>query len=416
MKAPRSELKAFIAERLRRTLVYSARHCEFYRERFKQAGLTREADLIIDNLRYIPALTRQDIQKAFEALTADGISRATWRENSSGGSTGKPVVLLQDSHYRKEGVAISFVSDIMQGWNYGNRVAYLWGSQRDTKAGEHLISRCREYLSNRQLYDSFDMAPAKMRAFHRKLTEFHPNNLVAYANSAFLYSSFLLKEGIKPSYPTVSIISSAETLTEPMRSTIEQCFGVPVYNRYGSREVGTIASECSRRGGLHIHLDKHVEVIDSESGDPLNERAGQILVTLFTNRAMPLIRYEVGDAGVLTDVPCGCGLNTPLLKQIIGRSSDFITSPSGRLIHGEYFTHVFYGHRSVRQFLFVQETRTRFIVKIVCEDQLDPRAKAKFLHEIQSVLGAEAEVSMEIVDHIPPLPSGKFRFTISRVQ
>jgi len=363
MKLPRAEIKAYLAHRLHQTLVQAMRHCEFYQERFKRAGFTSESDLIMKNLKHIPPLTKKDVQEHFDELTAKGISQKNWRENSSGGSTGNPVVLMQDAGYRKEGVAITFVSDMIQGWNYGNRVGYLWGAQRDTKTFKGVVGQLRNYLHNRRIYDSFDMGPAEMRKFHQDLTEFRPHNLIAYASSAFLYASFLLKEGIKPSYPTVSIITSAETLTEEMRLKIEECFGVPVYNRYGSREVGNIASECSCHRGLHLQLDKHIEVVDSESGSPLVDKPGKILVTLFSNLAMPLIRYDIGDIGILTDAPCECGINSPLLKQVLGRSSDFITSPSGRLIHGEYFTHIFYGHRNIRQFLFVQETRTIFSMR-----------------------------------------------------
>jgi phenylacetate-CoA ligase len=415
MKLSRASIRNLVAHRVRQTLMYAARHCEFYRERFKQAGLTRESDLVMENLIHIPALTKRDVQDHFAELASSGISRRNWRENSSGGSTGNPVVLLQDAHYRKEGNAITFASDIIQGWNYGNRVGYLWGAQRDTSAIRGAVGSMTNYLRNRRYYDSFDMAPAQMRRFHQDLTEFHPHNLIAYAGSAFLFASFLLNERIKPDYPSKTIITSAETLTEEMRSKIVECFGVPVFNRYGSREVGNIASECSSHQGLHLHLDKCLEVVDGESGRPLLEEPGKILVTLFSNLAMPLIRYDVGDIGILTEDECDCGLHAPMLRQVLGRSSDFIASPSGRMIHGEYFTHIFYGHRNVRQFLFVQETRSRFIVKIVSSRQMESGEKSHILDEIKLILGDSAEVRMELVDRIPPLISGKYRFTVSQV-
>lgn len=415
MELPRNEIRALSADRLHRTLVYAARHCEFYRERFRGCGLKRESDLVVQNLSQIPPLTRHEVQGHLLDMISKNVGRTTWRENSSGGSTGNPVVLLQDAEYRREGNAVTFASDMIQGWNYGNRVGYLWGARRDTNPFQGMFGRVVNFVRNRRVYDSFDMGATQMRDFHEDLTRFHPHNLIAYAGSAFLLSSFLLNERIKPTYPAVSIITSAETLTEQMRAQISECFGVPVYNRYGSREVGNIASECSSHRGLHLLPDKHVEVVDGESGMPLMSKPGKILVTLFSNLAMPLIRYDIGDIGILTDEGCDCGLNSPLLKKVLGRSSDFITSPSGRLIHGEYFTHIFYGHRNIRQFLFVQESNTRFNVKIVAVAHLDAGQKAHLLGEIESVLGDDAEVRIEFVDRIPPQPSGKFRFTVSKV-
>jgi phenylacetate-CoA ligase len=201
-----------------------------------------------------------------------------------------------------------------------------------------------------------------------------------------------------------------------MRSTIEQCFRVPVYNRYGSREVGCVASECSRRSGLHLHIDKIIEVLDLETGRPVFDTPGRIVVTLLSNRALPLIRYDLGDIGILTHKRCSCGVNTPVLEKVLGRSSDFILTPSGRLIHGEYFTHIFYGRRNIKQFQFVQESRIRYAVRIVANGELAVAELGDIRQEILAVLGSNADVRFEFQEHIPPLSSGKFRFTVSNVK
>lgn len=397
-------------------LVYAARHCEFYRKRFAAAGLTHERDLTAENLELVPVLTKEDVQQQFDSLLASGVRGMTWRQNSSGGSTGKTVVLMQDAAYREEADATTFVSDGMQGWDFGNRVALLWGGPTETRTWGNPKVRILYYLSNRRLYDSFDMSTASMESYHRDIERYQPDNIVAYAGSACLFARFLLEKKLRPQYPRVSIITSAETLTDDMRTTIEQCFRVPVYNRYGSREVGCIGSECNRRSGLHFQVDKVVEVLDVQTGRPVFETPGRIVVTLLSNRALPLIRYDLGDIGILTHRPCSCGVNTPLLERVLGRSSDFIVAPSGRLIHGEYFTHVFYGRRAVKQFQFVQESRTSYAVRIVPNGELMGAQLEEIRKEIIAVLGSSADLHFEFPEHIPPLPSGKFRFTISNVK
>ena len=254
-----------------------------------------------------------------------------------------------------------------------------------------------------------------MALYHRDLERYQPDNILAYASSAYLFARFLLEQQLRPSYPRISIITSAETLTEEMRSTIERCFRVPVYNRYGSREVGCLGSQCSRRSGLHTHVDKIIEVLDLKTGTPVLDTPGRIVVTLLSNRALPLIRYDLGDIGIRTQKPCTCGVNTPVLEKLLGRSSDFILAPSGRLIHGEYFTHVFYGRRNIRQFQFVQESRTNYAVRIMKSGELTPAQLEDIRHEIMAVLGSNANVRFEFPERIPPMLSGKFRFTISHV-
>ena len=136
---------------------------------------------------------------------------------------------------------------------------------------------------------------------------------------------------------------------------------------------------------------------------------------MLSNRALPLIRYDLGDIGICTQRPCTCGVNTPLLQKVLGRSSDFILAPSGRLIHGEYFTHVFYGHRPIRQFQFVQESPTCYVVRIASNGELTAAQLEDIRQDIMTVLGANADVRFEFPEYIPSLPSGKFRFTISNV-
>ncbi len=416
MRSPLEDLKSYQAKRVRELLVFAARHCEFYRERLVAAGLKAEHDLTIDNLKFIPVLTKSDVRQHFDALLAAGEDRSSWLSNSSGGSTGQTIVLMQDGAYREENSATGLVSDRMQGYNFGNRVAMLWGGPGDTRAWRTVKARILSYLANRRLYDSFDMSIERMWAYHRDLQRFQPDNIIAYAGSAWLFARFLLQHGLKPNYPKISIITSAEMLTEEMRGDIEACFRVPVYNRYGSREAGCIASECLRRAGLHVHSDKYLEVLDIERDAPVLAGPGRIIVTLLSGRAMPLIRYDLGDVGVSTQESCTCGLNTPLLSKLLGRSSDFILAPSGRMIHGEYFTHVFYGRRCVKQFQFVQESPARFAVRIVLDGCPAPCPEEESIrHDIVAVLGPDADLRFEYPHHIPPLPSGKFRFTVSQV-
>ena len=415
MRASLQEIAADKANRVHRLLVYAARHCEFYRERFASVGLKRERDLVLENLVLVPLLTKKDIQDNWESLLASGVDRGTWLQNASGGSTGQTVVLMQDPEYREEATATAFVSDRMQGWDFGKRLALLWGGPGDAQKIRQWKGRILSYMSNRRLYDSFDMSAERMASYHRGLGEFRPDVLQAYAASAYVFALFLGEMRLRPTYPRTSIICSAETLTAEMRRTIEDCFDVPVYNRYGSREVGCIGTECACRTGLHLHLDKHLEVLDAVSGSSVCERPGNVVVTLLSGRAMPLIRYELGDIGILSNERCGCGIHTPLIRKIIGRSSDFILASSGRMIHGEFFTHLFYGRRNIRQFQFVQHSSTSYTLRIVRNGQVDADEMQTILRQILDVVGREAEVEFSFVDRIAPLPSGKFRFTVSEM-
>ncbi len=410
-------LRSIQREKLTRLLQHAAEHVPFYRERLRLAGFGSARDLRADLLPYLPVLTREDLQLSSENLRAQNWPSERLVQNSSGGSTGTPVRIWQDQAYRDELLATAWISDAMQGWRFGDRVAMLWGSPKDRGRLQSLKSRVLMRARGVKFYDAFAMGRATIEQYHRELQGYRPHVLVGYASALAVYARYLIELGRKPAYPLVSVISSAECLTEDQRRVIQSCFQVPVFDRYGSREVGCIGSECLHRRGLHLHpLDHVIEVVDALTGAPVLGRPGRVLVTSLTNFVMPLIRYEIGDLAVMGKEGCPCGFPGPMLKTVVGRTSDFIHSPSGRQVHGEYFTHAFYGLKSVRQFQFVQKSRTDFVLRIVATPEFRSADLDCILAETEKALGGEAKLSIEFPRAIAPSPSGKQRFTISELE
>ena len=173
--------------------------------------------------------------------------------------------------------------------------------------------------------------------------------------------------------------------------------------------------------GLHVASPQQVVEIVDEAGKPCPPGVvGHVLVTPLSNLAMPLLRYRIGDMASWATEPCPCGLCWPLLEHVHGRSSDILVAADGTRVHGEYFTHLFYGTPWVRRFQLIQEATDRLVLRIV----KDPAAAAasvaadmeRVLRETQRVMGEECQVEVRFVAEIPPLPSGKHRFTVSRLE
>src|SRR5258707_1233614 len=119
------------------------------------------------------------------------------------------------------------------------------------------------------------------------------------------------------------------------RRAIERAFGCPVTNRYGCEEVSLIACECERHGGLHVNADGiYLEVVRTDGTPAEPGEAGSLLVTDLVNRAMPLLCYQVGDVGALSERRCACGRGLPLLDRLEGREADYVVTPRGQLVSG----------------------------------------------------------------------------------
>jgi phenylacetate-CoA ligase len=101
---------------------------------------------------------------------------------------------------------------------------------------------------------------------------------------------------------------------------------------------------------------------------------------------------------------------------VLGRSSDLITSPAGKLLHGEFFTHLFYKLNGIYQFRVIQETHPDLHIQIVPGPGFDRQAAFTFLEEAIHLHGDPAfRVHFELRNHLPSAASGKYRFTVSYV-
>jgi phenylacetate-CoA ligase len=111
------------------------------------------------------------------------------------------------------------------------------------------------------------------------------------------------------------------------RRTVEHAFGAPIYDAYGSHEIGEIACECPHQNGLHVYEDTVVlEVVDLETRRRLGYgEKGSLIATSLHRHYAPIIRYDMSD--LLELYPrgrCECGLVTQKLSHFMGRADEMV--------------------------------------------------------------------------------------------
>jgi phenylacetate-CoA ligase len=407
---------ALLCQNLRRMLEHCSGHVPYYQALLRDFP-SNHFETPEKKLCKLPILTKSLIRENFDALKSNDLALRQWRYNTSGGSTGEPIRFIQDTEYAERSAALTDVYSAWLGCEVGESQLLLWGSERDLFYGKPpLKTRLGNWLRNSQTLNAFQMTVERMRDYLAIINRVRPRLIIAYAQAIYELAKFAEAENIAV-VPQHAILTSAGTLYQFMREKIEQIFGCRVFNRYGSREVGLIACERPGYSGLVASpQSNYIEIVDCLGSPVPFGVEGDILVTNLFNKAMPLVRYAIGDRGMLADPAISGGNGRQILTKVSGRNVDAFRTAEGGLIDGEYFTHLLYFRPWLSKFQVIQKTPLHLMYKIVLNATPAP---ADDLEEIRQksrlVLGNECQVDFEYLAAIPPSSSGKYRYTISEV-
>ena len=279
-------------ELLARTLTHAVTTVPHYRGVVSAREI--EADPFAALARF-PLLGRDVVRADWQQLLSGQGDRSRWIENTSGGSTGEPVKLLQDPDHLAWTVAAREVYSTWAGGGLGQPELYIWGSEKDLEGNASLRHRIGNRLLRRALLNAFLLTEETIETILGQLRDGPPTLVIAYAKAGYEVARYAARNEIEVP-PQRGMIATAGTLYDFMREQLEETFGCRVLNRYGSRETGDMAGECEHRTGLHVlPWNCHVEVLDPDGAPVGPGEEGEIAVTGFTNRAMPLVRYLIGD-------------------------------------------------------------------------------------------------------------------------
>ena len=234
-----------------------------------------------------------------------------------------------------------------------------------------------------------------------------------------MFTQYILQE--KKSLKNIKldlIIAWAAQLYPHQRELMEATYNCPVADLYGASEVGHIAADCPEKE-LHINEENLlVEVVNDGVPCRAGEQ-GSVLVTTLNQYPMPFIRYDIGDIGVLGDEPCSCGRGLGTLKELIGRSGEVLSTPSGKVLVPNFWCRMMRKEEVasyVKQFKVIQKTKSDISIQIV-RDHGYTDEHTSFLRALfDSNLGDDINIHFKFVENIPPDKSGKYMLVVSELQ
>lgn len=258
------------------------------------------------------------------------------------------------------------------------------------------------------MFSAYHISPLTIDSYLKELERRRPAWLHGYPSVLALLAAHILESGNRLGYQVRWITTGAENLLASQRRQLEAAFGVRPRQHYGITEGVANFSECERHT---LHVDEDYAAVEF-----LPQTAGvdRVIGTNFTNPAMPLVRYDVGDFVTRLQTTCGCGRAGRLVDRVDGRQEDYVVLPSGASIGR--LDHAFKDLVTVREAQIVQPSPDRLIVYVVPGQGHGPAEDERIVQELKRRLGDGLVIQIQHVERITRTAGGKLRFVISEVK
>ncbi|QGZ40602.1 phenylacetate-CoA ligase [Pseudoduganella flava] len=415
---PEERLRELQLARLRRLLLRAGTKVPYFRDLFRALDFDPQRDLhSLDDLARLPRMDKAVIRANVERLKAeDAVGLARF---NTGGSSGEPLIFYIGKERVSHDVAAKWRATRWWNVDIGDPEIVVWGSPIELKAQDR-VRALRDRLLRTHLLPAFEMSTAKLDGFVERIRAHRPRMLFGYPSALSHIARHARDKGQRMDDLGIRVaFVTSERLYDEQRRQISDTFGCPVANGYGGRDAGFIAHQCPE-GSMHITAeDIIVEILDPDGTPVPRGQAGEIVVTHLATGDFPFIRYRTGDIGVLGTEQCGCGRGLPLLREIQGRSTDFLVAQDGTVMHGLALVYILRDLPQVQAFKITQESLDLTRVQIVPAAALEAQAFESLRRDVErgfkARLGAAVAVEVELVDAIAPEKSGKFRYVVSKV-
>ena len=404
------DFKTYIEQKKQAIILYHLEHNSFY----KALGNS----ITVNDWNSVPVITKRHLQQPIEQRLSDDFTTKNVYLNKTSGSSGDPFIFAKDKWCH----AMTWAQIMNRFAWYGidfnsSRQARFYGIPLDKKG--YYKERLKDWFSNRFRFSIFDLSDA---AFETTLAKFKTDKfdfINGYTSPIVQFAKYLKQKNIvlNTICPSLKVcIVTSEMLFEDDKTLMETQFGVPVVNEYGASELDLIAFQNTNDDWQVNNETLYVEILDDNGNVLPLGKEGRIVITSLYNKAHPLIRYDVGDIGILSQKST---LRKPILKKLIGRTNDVAILPSGKKAAGLTFYYitksVIENDGNVSEFVIEQLELDLFIIQYVSKEMLSKAQKAVITTEMERYLEPGIKVDFNRVSQLKRTKAGKLKQFISKL-
>lgn len=410
----RQRLLEMQQQHLKKLLIHAYENTEFYRRRIDDAGLNPYTFNYPDELNNIPILTKKQIRDHLPELIARNHRANDLHSSETGGTTGVKMKFFRDNKCLAAKEASLYRFEKWAGWDFGEWMGLVWTAQQDYVGHWTAKAKVKNAFYRKQVvFPAAIIDDASCNRYVQQITKKRPSMIRAFSSPLFELAKFMEIYGIND-ISLKGVVTTGEPLYPHQRDLISRVFHCEVFDSYRSREAGPVAQECEIHDGLHINAESlFIEVDFNRQFTDFGDGVGELIITDLLNYGMPLIRYQMGDLGSISDELCPCGRGLPLLKKVMGRTADtFITPDNKRVTAGSLVLYlVDEAPGLLGQVQIIQDKKNHLLIRMT-KDPLPTNEIMQYqVRTIKRLFGEKMRVDFELVDEIHREKSGKYLFT-----
>lgn len=358
------------------------------------------------SFKELPVINKNIIRDNFSAFESIAFKGRQRYKVSTSGSTGTPFVTYLNNNKRLRNSADTIYFAEKSGFHVGDRLFYirLWDQQHKKFS---LTTKILNIIS----HDISNLTDTDIEGLLKKMTKDKTSKgFLAYASAYDAICQYLDKNESKAIECNLkSIIAISERLSDYSRYSMKKYFGVPVVSRYSASETGILAQQTISSSNFNINWASYfVEILNYDNDNPVLEgETGRIVITDMFNYSVPLLRYDTGDLGSMIS---GDSNNGPVLTKVEGRQMDMLYDTKGELI-SSHIVHKICLYKGIKQYQLIQKDKKEYVIKI--NKSIEFNQEDEVIKNYKEYFGSDSKISIEYVQDIPILSSGKRKKVIN---
>lgn len=383
-----------IIERENKLLLFASKNVEYYRNNIKNG---KEI-----TLNSFPVINKSIIRDNSTAFITDKINIDTLLKVVTSGSTGTPFSVYQDRRKKDRNTADALFFGSLSGFRIGSQLNYLkiW-----TK-----VNKKNKFIAWAENLIPIDVTQLSNEEIDKLIVNIEKNNFkksfLGYASALESIVNYLEKNKPNVRFKKVtSVIAMSEAINDNTKKLIHKYFGVHSVSRYSNVENGILAQQKNDgSSSFYVNVASYrVEILNINNDDEVQYgEPGRIVITDYFNNAMPMIRYDTGDIGIMNWDEFESML---VLSKVEGRKMDMVFNTSGNLVSSFTITNNMWLYQEIKQYQFIQLSLTSYKFKLNVDEEF--KRESELINEFKKHFGNDADIVIEYVNEIPLLNSGK---------